>query len=61
MGVALFAGLRTLERAGMSNFLTLALLVPLGIALYVAVLLAIGPEWRTMILGRADRLRKARI
>jgi hypothetical protein len=61
MGVALFAGLRALERAGISNFITLATLVPLGVALYAAVLLAVGREWRTMILGRAYRLRKARI
>jgi hypothetical protein len=47
--------------AGMGHFLTLATLVPLGVVLYAAVLLAVGPEWRTMILGRAYRLRKARI
>lgn len=61
MGVALFAGLRALEAASISKFMTLAVLVPLGVALYAAVLLAVGPEWRTMILGRAYRLRKARI
>jgi hypothetical protein len=61
MGVALFGGLRALEVAGMSKFMTLAMLVPLGVALYAAILLAVGPEWRTMILGCAYRLRKARI
>jgi hypothetical protein len=61
MGVALFAGLRALEAAGKGNFITLAILVPFGVALYAAVLLAVGREWRTMILGRAYRLRKARI
>jgi hypothetical protein len=61
MGVALFAGLRALKMADMGHFLTLATLVPLGVVLYAAVLLAVGPEWRTMILGRAYRLRKARI
>ena len=61
MGVALFAGLRGLELMGASPLMTLAALVPLGVAIYAAVLLAIGPEWRTMILGLAHRLRKARI
>lgn len=60
MGIALFAGLRGLETAGADVWLTLATLVPLGAALYAAVLLMIAPEWRAMIVGTFTRFRKAR-